>query len=377
MAVSDTLQYTGVDQYIEEKVQQAEDILEDRDIDIQDRSVLVGYDMNGPLTDRDSSRLQPNEQVATAVRTVPLERDDVLGAMISGYDIDTLQYFRDQRLELEDRMEVVGELGSVYTADGDVHQVHPGADEDDLIELKQELYEAAADEGRKLLEQGNFSTVVGCTRVEGEGRPNDPRGETYLHVDADPAETTADLWETLKDVDGFRYDHEKDMITYESDHDTTKALSAALRHDHTFLGVRFEELEDGRIGLQRDRTDADIDLEDAHAFIEDSLPAGWRTEPNPDWGVDYVSTDVSPSKERGANSLAQQYFDSDADEYLIAHVGDKEGDVMDGDNTLFFPQEGTPAHRYCEENDIEHVPVRDAWDYSLIMADLLYGDTDA
>ncbi len=377
MAVSDTLQYTGVDEYIDAKVQKAEDILQERDIDIQDRSVLIGYDMNGPLTDRDSSQLQPNEQVTTAVRTVPLDRDDVLGAMISGYDIDTLQYFRDQRLELEDRMEVVGELGSVYTADGDVHQVHPGADEDDIIELKQSLYEAAAQESRKLLEQGNFSTVVGCTRIEGEGTPEDPRGETYLHVDADPDETTEDLWEALRDVDGFSYNRNNGIITYESDHDTTKALSEALRHDHTFLGVRFRELTDGRIGLRRDRTDADIDIEDAHAFIENSLPEGWRTEPNPDWGVDYISTDISPSKERGANSLAQQYFDSGKDEYLIAHVGDKEGDVMDGDNAVFFPQENTPAHRHCEENGIEHVPVRDAWDYSLIMAELLDGDTDA
>jgi len=377
MAVSDTLRYTGVEEYIEDKVQQVRDILDERDIDIQERSVLVGYDMNGPLTDRDSSRLEPNEQVTTAVRTIPLEQDDVLGAMISGYDIDTLQYFRDERLELEDRMEVVGELGSVYTHDGDVHQVHPTAEEDELIELKQRLYEAAATEDRKLLEQGNFSTVVGCTRVEGEGTPDDPRGETYLHVDADPAETTADLWETLNDADGFEYDQGTDMITYQSSHDTTKTLSEALRHDHTFLGVRFQDLGDGLIGLQRDRDDADIGLSDVHRFIEDSLPEGWRTEPNPDWGVDYVRTGVSPSKESGANSLAQQYFEDEKDGYLITHVGDKEGDVMDGKNTLFFPQNSTSAHQYCRDNDIAHVPVRDAWDYSLIMADLLHGDTDA
>ncbi|MDY6771285.1 MAG: hypothetical protein SV186_05025 [Candidatus Nanohaloarchaea archaeon] len=375
MTVQDKLQYANIDPYIQDKVNQARKILDERDIDLDERDVLVGFDMNGPLTDRDSSELLPNDQVTAAIRTLPLDDDSVLTAMISGYDLGTLDHFRSNRLELEERMELVGELGSIYQLGDDVRQVHPSEDPDDLIELKQQLYEQAAQEDRKLLEQGNFSSVVGCTRVEGEGRPGDPRGETYQHFDAHPEATTKDLWDELRDVDGFDYDEQHDRIIYESTQETTETLSQVLRHDYTFVGVRFHETGDGRVALERDRSDADIDMDDAHGFVRRALGDDWDHEHNPDWGTDYIKETADVSKERGANALAQDYFEGSEDDYVILHVGDKESDVMEGENALAFPQQGMPAEEYCRENDIPHVPVKNAWDYALVVSDLIYGDT--
>lgn len=56
---------------------------------------------------------------------------------------------------------------------------------------------------------------------------------------------------------------------------------------------------------------------------------------------------------------------------VVAMVGDKEVDMPKGKNTISFPQIGTDAQIYCEQNGIPHVPVKSAVDYSLVLATIL------
>jgi len=359
--------------YIDDKVEEIEEYLEE-DIDLDERDILIFYDINGPSAAKDSSELEPHDGVPEAVGQLA-QRDDVEVAINSGYDLNTQEYFRDQQLDVDD-LHLVGELGSVYQINGDVYQVNDDPKED-LLSLKQQLYREAAEQGIKLLEQPNQSNVVSCTRVEGEGTPEDPRGEAYKHFAVDEYLETEQLWEELQDVEGVDYRPDDDVIHFDDDIETVEQISDVIRYEHPFAGVRFFTTDDGRLGLYRDRKDNGMNLEDAHAFMDEVLEeTAWDPSHNPDFGTDYIKTAADPSKEKGANALAQHLFDTDdPNDYVILHVGDKPDDVMEGDNAVFFAQSGMPATDYCEDNGIDYIEVENAVDYSHILDNLLEGGT--
>ncbi|MCJ7429317.1 MAG: hypothetical protein MUP66_02900 [Candidatus Nanohaloarchaeota archaeon QJJ-5] len=317
---------------------------------------LISYDMNGPLTRTDTSELIPHEGVKDAFDRLPYEDADIEIVINSGYDIETLRHFRDDVLEQDD-IHLIGEMGSVYDHDGDLEQVFPDEPEQDMIDLKRRLYQEAAAQKRKLHEQGNYSSTVGCTRIEAEGSPTDPRGEVYKHHAFDPAVETEDIYTALPD-DRFTYDG--DHITFDPTDDTAiKALSDTLRYEYTFTGVRFHETEEG-IGFYRDTEDAPITRDQAHGFMEQVLDeTDWQYQHNPDWGTDYMK-DLELSKQHGATQLATALFDADPQ---IIHVGDKPGDVMNGDAS-FYAIEGSEAQQYCERYDISHTVVSDGVEFT-------------
>lgn len=327
---------------------------------------LISYDMNGPLTRTDTSALVPHEGVRDAIASLPVDDDDIEIAINSGYDIDTLRHFRDDVIE-QAEMHLIGEMGSVYedaTSEHGVEQIFREEPEADLINLKQRLYEQAAREGRKIHEQGNYSSTVGCTRVEAEGSPEDPRGEVYRHHAFDEDVRTKDIYDSLPDN---HFEFEDERIEFDPENIMTVAILAdKLRYDHTFTGVRFTETEEG-IGVHRDPDDADISLDEAHEFMEHVLePTLWSYQHNPDWGTDYMK-DLDLSKQHGANHLAEHLFDG---EYTVIHVGDKPGDVMNGTAT-FFAIDGSEAETYCEANDISYTAVADGVEFTDHVLDII------
>ena len=104
--------------------------------------------------------------------------------------------------------------------------------------------------------------------------------------------------------------------------------------------------------------------------INRELEEKWELDPNPDYCIDFIykGDGFKTSKENTAHLLARKLF---GEEYIITNVGDKKGDVLKSKNTIFFPLVGTQAEKYCEENEIPHVSVVNAVDYSLILAELI------
>lgn len=104
--------------------------------------------------------------------------------------------------------------------------------------------------------------------------------------------------------------------------------------------------------------------------LMDGVASGtkFELEHNPDISTDYQRTDVDISKEHGANYRASMLTNKD---YVLLNVGDKPGDVLEGENTIFFDQEGYPSEEYVDEKDMESVTVGDAAEYSLIVAELM------
>lgn len=361
--VEDTVRDAGfTPRYIEKQVEELEEELEQRGVDLAERDVLVGYDMNGPITRKDLIDFTPHKGVKEAVHTIPFQ-DGIEGSLVSGWDIATLGFVRDERLEMPG-FGLVGELGSVYEFDDEIHQVTE-APYDHRNRLMSRMIDMAADRGLKLHEQGNVSPVVGATYVESDGTEEDPRGNIRNHPLFEET-TTGEIYERIQGRDGFYF--ENGRVYFENTPGNMDALRQVLTTEFPLVGLRYGTDED-KVYFERDPRDQEFELEDVHGFL-DGVTADTEFEPdhNPDWNSDY-ELDVETSKELGANSYARRAFNTDSSEdYFIFNIGDKEGDILSGENALFVAQEGYPAEGAAPE-----APTAiHAGDYSLALAELLY-----
>ncbi len=98
----------------------------------------------------------------------------------------------------------------------------------------------------------------------------------------------------------------------------------------------------------------------------------FELEHNPDLSTDYQRTNVDVSKEHGAKYRGEMITDGD---FILLNVGDKPRDVLEGNNTIFFDQEGYPSESYVKENGIDSITVKDTTEYSLISAELISKQT--
>lgn len=119
-----------------------------------------------------------------------------------------------------------------------------------------------------------------------------------------------------------------------------------------------------------DKDDRTFTLEHMKKFADGVVPKDWEIDTNPDFCVDliYKGDGISTSKESTAHILARRKF---GDKYAITNVGDKKGDVLKGENTLSFSLLGTQSDEHCRQEDIPHISVINATDYSLVMAEIL------
>lgn len=94
----------------------------------------------------------------------------------------------------------------------------------------------------------------------------------------------------------------------------------------------------------------------------------FKLEHNSDLSTDYKRSDIQVSKDRGANYRAS--LKAEDEDYVILHIGDKPGDMIKGENAIFFDQENMPAQGYTDENNIKSITVDNAAEYSLVIAEL-------
>jgi len=328
-----------------------------------DQELLIGYDMNGPITATDSTRIRFHDGTEDALQRVDGAYDT---AIISGHPIATLEMMLDQAGCEE--FYTVGELGAAYDAGDGIRDTTPISNAA-RQQLYHDVFEQAAREKRKLLVQPNRSGSVASIKYEAEGTPDEPRAEIYDRDDVDTDLTTPAIWEEVRDIDSTAYDD--GLVTFDNTPETAGAIADRLTDQFPYPGIRFHHLGD-RIGFERDRyDDPDATVEEGWAFIERATNGGWEPDHNDDWGSDLIHTSTDPTKEAGARALLHDGLGEDPDGYVIIHIGDKPSDVMTRSNTVFVAQEDSPAEQYCREHGIEHLTAADAAEYTAAIEDVV------
>lgn len=349
------------DDYIRRKVDLVLEIADSKGIDFRD-PVIIGYDMNHPLTPTWDTLLYPLVNVQRGILSVHGAKS--YPVIISGWDLSSLRHFRDKRLGIK-HIGLVGELGAVFEQDGRVYELLP-ASEEKYFELMTSIFVNSAEAGLKIAKQGNLSRRVACVYFEADG---DSRGNLNKHFFRENNTTITDIYVAIKDKQHFEFDGEK--ISFEPSLEAIRAIDDVLTKIYTLQSVRLSK-DGSKISMCIDAQDKkEFLLEDMNGFVKDIVPKGWGLDCNNDFCVDikYTGDGVELNKENTANVFAERKFKSK--NYSITNTGDKKGDVLTGKNTIFFPTYGTQAQKYCEDNNIPHVPVINGADYSLIMAEIV------
>lgn len=350
------------DDYIQKKVDQVLKIAKEKGLDFSN-PVLVGYDMNHPLTPTWDSLLYPLITVQRGILAIHGARSHP--AVISGWDLSSLRYFRNKRLGIR-HMGLIGELGAVYEQDGKIFEIMPVKDEK-YFELIQSIVINSAEAGLKIAMQGNISRRVACVYFEAD---EDGRGNLKNHFFTRDKETAiADIYASIRERRFFEFDGER--LIFEPSLEAIMEIVDVLTRIHTLQSVRLSK-EGNKICLHKGGTDnRNFSLDDMSAFVKKIIPKGWEFDPNNDFCVDlkYTGDGIKLDKELTANNFAKRKFGTS--NYIITNTGDKKGDVLVGKNTIFFPTYGTQAEKYCEDNKIPHVSVINGADYSLIIAEIV------
>jgi hypothetical protein len=344
-------------EYLKRKVELTLELAKEKGLDFS-LPVFVGYDMNGPLTSVDSATLHPYPNVKKCISM--LGELKCYPCLISGWDLTSLRFFRDKRLEVQ--MGIIGELGAIYEFEGKIYEPFP-VEEEKYYEIVQSIYEKAAELKLKVAKQGNLSKRVICVYFEADSAKRGNLANHFLRKEI----TTKDIFEKLENKNNFEFDGKK--IKFEPAFETIKEIDNILTKIYPLCSVRLAKNGD-KIAIWIDKGDNPFSLEEMASIAKQIAPKGWEIDINQDFCVDFVyeGDKVKLNKEKTANIFAKRVFD---EEFILTNVGDKKGDVLLGENTIFFAQYCTEAENYCKENDIPYVPVVNGIDYTLIMAEIL------
>ncbi|MCD6477763.1 MAG: hypothetical protein J7K87_02045 [Candidatus Aenigmarchaeota archaeon] len=347
------------EELIQKGVEQTLRIAKEKELDLSE-NVLVGFDMNGPMTATWDASLRPRPGVPKGVLTL----HGIPKTILSGWDITTIENFLYKKMGFEDMNNffIVGELGAVYKHKGETIEPNP-VPEEDVIKLWHNIFEGVAEENLKIAVQGNISSSVGDIYMEAESPSRGNLQDHFLVKNKDV--WTRDIYNSLGD--GFEYKDGK--IEFKPTDENVKKLYEVLSRKYTLQSVRFEKKGE-KLYLWRDKNDKeDFNLKEMEKIARKIIPDEWEIDPNNDYCVDFKRKSIEIDKEYTANLLAKKIFQEK--DYVITNVGDKPGDILRGENTINYPQFGTKAQVYCEKEGIPHIPVVHAGDYSMILAEAI------
>lgn len=351
--------------YIQRKVEEVLYIAKSKNLYMGPNvSLLVCYDMNGPLTSTRDAALYPIAGIQEAIGV--LEKNNIKRALVSGWDMTTLACFRDQRLTMPD-MSIVGELGMMWEWKGHIQEIAPISLQE-VYRMKETLFREAARENLKIGVQGNKSSRITGVFLEAESFQ---RGNLSNHLLLNGKKITSkDIFQSLQNDQGFVWDD--DRIVFPCTQPYIQEIDRVLRTVFTLHSVRLA-LEKDMIALWIDPLDKeDYTLEDMKSFFTKILSAPWEVFVHDDFGAEIIFRDEEGkkvNKETTARLLGEKLFYGKP--FILTQVGDRSSDVFTGENSIFFAQKDTSAETYCIENKIPYVSVEHGGDYSLILAAML------
>ncbi len=399
---------------------QADNFLQSLNTDLQELNVLIATDYDGPiriLKDEEADKIPESEKedrdiypgFSKAWNSIPLEPTVLQPAIISNRGTMYLQDWANNFLEGESRFRTVlaGEGGTTYDrrafeSDGvDVSGVEldrirltDGPDKPIIdalyseeaeercrnrIEFEKEIYQKAAEEGRKIVLARKLSPEIGTATIEGAGT-NLEESRTGLHGDEyfsrEYRSSIEDFWNTLQNMEEsyrFEKDEGSDLIAFENNYEGAKALSRALTLNP--IEIQLEELGDGsgKIAFTTNQfADEDYTKEESEEFMKSiAEDRAAQIVTNEDWWTDYILGDET-SKENASRKLLEEYAIVDnPEETMIFYMGDKESDLFTGDNAYTFAQRGFEAEEAARKKGINYGIAENSVDYTLGVVDAL------
>jgi hypothetical protein len=327
-------------------------------------SIVIGLDVNGPIVAVDNNDLMPLPNAKDCIEYM-MGCSGVSVALMTGWDLSSMTFFREERLGLK-KLGIVGEYGMVYKKGDEVKFLYPYSEKEALAFI-QVAIDIAATDSLKFAIQGNYSSGVGPLIIEA-----DHNGHLLEHplvkgrsprIDKLFAEAKAGSKCELKDG----------KVLFENRVSNLKGVFESLAHKHPLTSVRFRRVKGDLVSFEIDYNDKpgfayNPDLQKLGALLTERT--GRRCMVYEDFGIDCFAKEVDAGdyyKQAGLHAYGKDVLSGA--EFVKIIVGDKANDapkVFEG--TLFCPQKGTQAEKYAAEKNIPRAIVGDVRDFALAIS---------
>jgi hypothetical protein len=383
---------------IDQKVRDAEEIVEGLDLG-EDYWIKPYTDFDGPVRTRGSGKNEYHDGVKEAFDLLIYDEEILTPGIISGRGIGYILHQVDE-LDLS-AIDVAGEMGAVYfpqerlergVPEGfDPERVVPReeAGKDDIYSFNLKLFEHLAEHNMQFMYGDNVSNVIGSACIEAYGINLDEDRfsvedtvyeDIYDHEGAQSVQKSIE--EAIENYFGGEYADQfefyNDIIRFEKTEEAAEVLTNVFA-SKPFIPWGFHD-EGDRIAIFPEyRADESFEKEELEKFVSSVLQEFNQDADTEFWYSTYHDNSFDFGK-RGYENLKtraakEMLGDLPRDEnVLFANTGDKISDVFQMDNSLFFAQEGTEAHRYCEGRDIPYIPVENTVESFLILHQLASRD---
>ena len=334
----------------------------ENDLDLSG-DIVIGLDVNGPIVAVDNNDLMPLEGARECVAYL-LDIENVQTALMTGWDLSSMTFFREERMGLPG-LGIVGEYGMVYKKGDEVVFIYP-YDETEALSFIKTAIDIHADHDLKFAIQGNFSSGVGPLIVEA-----DQNGNLFEHPLVKGRIPKIEKLHEEAEKGGSEVKLAGGKVYFRNQADNLRGIFEALARKHPLVSVRFHRGEDDMCYFEIDPRDKPgftfSDLQVIGDIITEKT--GRRCMVYEDFGIDCFAKAVDEGdyyKQAGLDAYGKDVLGGKPFVKII--VGDKANDaprVFEG--TLFCPQKGSQAEDHAAENKIPSTCVTDVRDFALAM----------
>lgn len=281
--------------------------------------------------------------------------------LVTGWDIATVKVFALRLIGLPN-INIISEKGMLYFKDNQINNIYPHS-ETEIADFAGTIFEIAAKKHLQIAIQGNSSSGCQCIYLEGFNRA---MLNTHPLMEGMRIESKTLLDVLKRYIIG--YSMKEDVITIST---TPEVLFNILKKELPLFPIRiingFNLKDKNHLLVKVDPKDNKNfgwkQLEKTAKEISERTNRSYDL--NEDYSVDFSTfraTNDGFSKEYAIHVLGNKLFGNN---FLTLNVGDKPGDKVEGDNTLFFPQCDSDAMNIRSNVAF---PVIDGREYALIIA---------
>lgn len=393
------------------------DILEEREIDLDERDVFRTTDWDGVVNALESEEhegIYPG--IAEAKATYPATGNEAGEAVITARGLGYIDHMARDILGWREGITLAAENGNVIEFDDTLFvRDMDGYKEEDISPLttrplanfQQLLRRQAAENDMKLIFGKSISPARLTVSVE-EVERTGLRGEGFY---AENFEGNSEvLRRQLEDVArsfGYPRPHVREMgeqedyrdvpwfeetnpivmdgdrFIYPDNDNANHILNETLKKQMPYQELRYSTHgdRDDLMVLELDEDSRQVDLEEGKKLLERAAYLSEVTrgdsieiEENEDGWIDaYVALNSEmPVKELAAQEIAEMNYSADgAENSLIFHMDDKESGVMKSGNTVPFVKQNHGGHNYVEGEDMDHITSKAFPDFYLTVTEAL------
>lgn len=375
---------------IESGVEEAEEILEDLDLD--DSYWIKPYtDFDGPIRTRSSGGEQYHEGVEEAFDILVKDEHILNPGIISGRGTGYLLAQLDE-LGLS-KIDLAGEMGAAYFVQDELEYgipeaytasfVVPEEEEsmEDIYSFNLTLFEHLADHDLQMMYGDNMSNVTGSACIEAFGANLDEDrfsvedtvyADIYEHANAQSVQNQIENWMDGEYSEFFEFHN--DLIRFEKTEEAVGVLTDVFIanpfipwgfHDEGDMIAMFPEYR-AKEEFTQDMFENFVDSV-TQDYNRDADREFW-TSTYHDHSFDFGKKGYENLKTQAAETILKE--NNLSEDVLPTNTGDKPTDILEIPESLFFAQEGTEAQKYCEKHDIPYIEVENAVESFLIQAEL-------